>query len=363
MNMGENKEIQIQTDRVQLFLDPNLSYDEWVAVGKKLVDTTQNIMWWLGDWWNYGEHKYGEMASQALELGIAYQTFSNAAYVASRIEPARRLPNVSWSHHKEVAPLDPQKQDTLLNDSAVRGYTVRNLKSEIKKMKMLELDSGEQDIFERMEEAGINIKYTSFWSFGKPNNSFGLDIETKTPPQMIANLLFWYAEPGNFIVDLTDSYGTTRDLCRDLFGYECATFTPMTMAYPGLEGVERLNVIFDAYPKEVNNADVVILNMLDFLDEYDDSEVAGQVIRHQLSNLGVATKNGSKLILITTPIQDMFLENIFELVYEEYDYEVRNIINTQNKTVYTREEELDAIENKKLLEKSAHIVILENITE
>ena len=56
MNMGENKEIQIQTDRVQLFLDPNLSYDEWVAVGKKLVDTTQNIMWWLGDWWNYGEH-------------------------------------------------------------------------------------------------------------------------------------------------------------------------------------------------------------------------------------------------------------------------------------------------------------------
>ena len=63
MNMGENKEIQIQTDRVQLFLDPNLSYDEWVAVGKKLVDTTQNIMWWLGDWWNYGEHKYGEMAS------------------------------------------------------------------------------------------------------------------------------------------------------------------------------------------------------------------------------------------------------------------------------------------------------------
>ena len=124
-----------------------------------------------------------------------------------------------------------------------------------------------------------------------------------------------------------------------------------------------MNVIFDAYPKEVNNADVVILNMLDFLDEYDDSEVAGQVIRHQLSNLGVATKNGSKLILITTPIQDMFLENIFELVYEEYDYEVRNIINTQNKTVYTREEELDAIENKKLLEKSAHIIILENITK
>jgi len=359
--MGENKEIQLQTDRVQLVLDPNTTYEEWVAVGKKLVDTTQNIMWWLGDWWNFGEHKYGEMASQALELGIAYQTFSNAAYVASRIEPARRLPDVSWSHHKEVAPLEPQKQDALLNDSSVRGYTVRNLKAEIKKMKMAELGSTEQDIFQRMDDAGINIKYTSFWTFGKPNNGFGLDVEEKTPPQMIANILFWYANPGNLVVDLTDNYGTTKDLCNNLFGLECKTYTPEVIIDPDLKGVEYLNPVFDAYPKEINSADLLILNMLEFL-EHNDEELSSSLLRSSIVNLGTAMKKGSFLVIITTPMENMYLENIFDLVYEEYDFEVRNIISTQNKNVFTREDELQALEQRKLLEKSAHILILENIS-
>jgi len=51
-------------------------------------------MWWVGDWLNYGEARYGEMYSQAIEItGYASQTLADAKWVASRIEPSRRHEN------------------------------------------------------------------------------------------------------------------------------------------------------------------------------------------------------------------------------------------------------------------------------
>jgi hypothetical protein len=47
-------------------------------------------MWWLGDWWSYGERAYGEAAAQAAPTGYSSETCRGAAWVAEQIESVRR---------------------------------------------------------------------------------------------------------------------------------------------------------------------------------------------------------------------------------------------------------------------------------
>ena len=69
-------------------------------------------MWWWGDWLRFGERKYGEMYSQAIDHSkLDYQTLANSTYVSGAVEFSRRRENLSWSHHKEIASLEPEDQD------------------------------------------------------------------------------------------------------------------------------------------------------------------------------------------------------------------------------------------------------------
>lgn len=94
-------------------------YEVWGAVLKRLKSAEKAIQWWLGDALRFGERKYGEMYSQALEeIDYSYGTLRDVAWVAGRFELSRRRDNLSWSHHREVAALDPQEQETLLDQAA-----------------------------------------------------------------------------------------------------------------------------------------------------------------------------------------------------------------------------------------------------
>jgi hypothetical protein len=38
-----------------------------VESGRVSGGAERSMMWWLGDWWAYGEHEYGERAAQATD--------------------------------------------------------------------------------------------------------------------------------------------------------------------------------------------------------------------------------------------------------------------------------------------------------
>ena len=64
-------------------------------------------MWWLGDWLNFGESRYGETYSQALDAtGYEYATLRQAKWAASRYEMSMRIDNLSWTHHVIAAGAD-----------------------------------------------------------------------------------------------------------------------------------------------------------------------------------------------------------------------------------------------------------------
>ena len=94
----------------------DLTFEEWKELGNCLRKVEKGIQFWLGDWLNYGERKWGEMYSQALEeTDYKEQTLMNFKYVADKVQFSRRRENLSWSHHEEVASLEPERQDKWLD--------------------------------------------------------------------------------------------------------------------------------------------------------------------------------------------------------------------------------------------------------
>lgn len=111
----------------------DLTFDEWQAIGNTLQQVSASLKWWIGDWLNYGEHRWGDMYTQAIEItGWEYQTLANAKSVCNKVDFYRRRENLKFSHHAEVASLESEVQTALLLQAEVEGWSVRRLREAIK---------------------------------------------------------------------------------------------------------------------------------------------------------------------------------------------------------------------------------------
>jgi hypothetical protein len=116
-----------------------LSYGDWSNFGRTLQRVEGAIHWWLGDWYRYGEATYGEIAAQAVdELGFSYETVKADVWVACKVESVRRRTGLSWSHHKEVAALEPEQQDYWLARAEAEGMSREELRYAIRLARMKE---------------------------------------------------------------------------------------------------------------------------------------------------------------------------------------------------------------------------------
>ena len=122
-----------------LELPEGLSQERWRGVGKQFGQIEGSIMWWIGDWLNYGERRWGEIYKEAIEItGKDYSTLVHAASMASKFELGRRRPNLTWSHHREVAALDPPIADTLLARAEQQDLSRNQVRQEVKQQKRAE---------------------------------------------------------------------------------------------------------------------------------------------------------------------------------------------------------------------------------
>jgi hypothetical protein len=103
-----------------LLLPPDLTLEDWAAVGRALGRQQHAWQWRVGDWWNHPRHAYGDRSAivEAEDwTGPAYSTCANAGSVCAKFETSRRRELLSWSHHVEVAhrPLPLAFVDELLD--------------------------------------------------------------------------------------------------------------------------------------------------------------------------------------------------------------------------------------------------------
>ncbi len=140
-------------DDSRLNLPSRLTFDEWMGHGETLSAMQNSIPWWVGDWINFGESKFGEgKYSQGLTLwDYGYHTLANMAWVASQYPPETRT-SLSWTHHRYAASLEPKERTALLEKAQQEEWTSRQLQVEVAKAKLN--DTGDE------EEVAVSVRYT-----------------------------------------------------------------------------------------------------------------------------------------------------------------------------------------------------------
>jgi len=105
--------------------------DEWKKAGLFLKQAEGAIQFWIGDWINFGEKKYGKIKELSEEQSdYSYGTLRDFASVAGRL--SSRNDNLSFKHHKTVSPLEPPQQKEWLDKAEKNDWSVSELRHNIR---------------------------------------------------------------------------------------------------------------------------------------------------------------------------------------------------------------------------------------
>lgn len=119
-------------------LPADLTFDEWRSVVGTLQTIDRAVKWWLGDALVFGERRFGEDASAALPTAeedpyeISQSVLKQAAWMSSVFPPGTRVPELSWTHHRVVADLEPEDRSTLLREAVAARLSTRDLVQRVK---------------------------------------------------------------------------------------------------------------------------------------------------------------------------------------------------------------------------------------
>jgi predicted transcriptional regulator len=154
---GEVLDIPADVTAVSLSLPDGLSVEQWSAYGDRLSRVAEGVMWWLGDWWWYGQEHYGEAATRKVVQEIAerhdwaYATIKEAVRVTQKVPIARRRAELTFEHHKVISDMPPEEQAELLDWAAQdeKAVTVLQLRQEKDRRKKQARDD---ELLQRFEE-------------------------------------------------------------------------------------------------------------------------------------------------------------------------------------------------------------------
>jgi N6-adenosine-specific RNA methylase IME4 len=117
-----------------LTVDGTPTYEEWERAGQAIRYMEGSVMWWVGDWLNYGEATYGEAYAQAVETtGLTYQTVADAKWIAKAVRFSSRKESLTFGHHRVIAALPPESQAELLGEAERERLTIKQLTALVQK--------------------------------------------------------------------------------------------------------------------------------------------------------------------------------------------------------------------------------------
>lgn len=121
-----------ELSKTNLKFKKEVTQEQWMDVFKSLKTMEGCVQFWIGDCLKYREQKWGMYDDIAEETGYDKGTLKNIKMVSDAIKPSFRNDDLSFSHHMQVAPLTPAKQEKYLAKAVENDWSVRELRQEIK---------------------------------------------------------------------------------------------------------------------------------------------------------------------------------------------------------------------------------------
>lgn len=128
---------RIERRETGLVIANDTSFEEWQSMGDWLQSAERSLMWWIGDWMRFGEHKWGEKYAQAIDAtGQSYQTLRDAAWVSGAFGLSERSDKLGWSHYRQAASVkDKSARSLILRDAEQEGWSVRETRAAVNRIK------------------------------------------------------------------------------------------------------------------------------------------------------------------------------------------------------------------------------------
>lgn len=168
----------IQATPTGLVLAKDMTFEEWGAIGSSFGTALQSAAWCIGDWMVYGERKWGkqllmdgaafdpakpnripsEVFDRAVvSTGLDRQTISVYAHVCRKIPMEDRRINLSFGHHRILAPLPtPERLAwlSLIDSESISKPTVKRLAMSVRIADDRPRIVTDDEIINRGEQAG-----------------------------------------------------------------------------------------------------------------------------------------------------------------------------------------------------------------
>lgn len=113
-----------------LIVAPDVDFAEWSQIWHGLDQTSRSINWLIGDALVYGEDHFAEHWSQVLEPQYVEQ-HTTALWVARKIPPPERHPELSWSTHRTTARLTKAQRAKVLDLAISDGWDSKRTGEEV----------------------------------------------------------------------------------------------------------------------------------------------------------------------------------------------------------------------------------------
>lgn len=116
---------------IGLDIDPGMTEQEWMQVGRAISLVRTSAQWWIGDFLQYGFRTYGKKATFDLAqqaTGYSRVLLYSCAMIAKKFPPARRVEALTVNHHHAVASIPPAVADRLLAEATEFAYSARQIR-------------------------------------------------------------------------------------------------------------------------------------------------------------------------------------------------------------------------------------------
>jgi len=99
-----------------------------------------------------------------------------------------------------------------------------------------------------------SLQLFNVWNFPNRDKQYGLDFKGAIPGQIVENVLYYYTDPFDIVVDPMVGGGTTIDVCKAMYRrYRAYDINKLR------DDIQKHD-IRNGYPKECKNADLIFLD-------------------------------------------------------------------------------------------------------